>query len=117
MLAAGPRSAALDAEPSRQYARPVGDRERRSEELPPEVESAFHRLAEHVHATQRRKAKRRFLAFLVIVVYGGIVANFAKTHDLVTADHPTLLLWFWAVVLGFVAFICVDGLLRDEDDE
>jgi hypothetical protein len=31
------------------------------------------------------------------------------------AKHPTLLLWFWAVVLGFVALILVIGLLSDDD--
>jgi hypothetical protein len=33
---------------------------------------------------------------------------------LLTAKHPTLLLWFWAVVFGF-ALILVIGLLSDDD--
>ena len=48
---------------------------------------------------------------LAIVAYGGFIAN---VH-LVDAKHPTLLFWFWAVVIGFVAYVCVAGLLLDDD--
>ena len=93
----------------------MSDRKGGSEELPPHVAATLDRLVKHVRAMQRRRERRKALAFLVIVVYGGVVANFAQTHDVVTAKHPTLLLWFWAVVLGFIAFLLVAALLSDGD--
>ncbi len=94
----------------------MSDREGQSEELPPDVQGALDRLVKHVHAAQSRKEKRGFLAFLVIVVYGGIVANLAQTHDVVYAKHPTLMVWFWPVFLGAVAFVLVYGLLHGYDE-
>jgi len=116
-------SGGVEMAASRQYARAVSDRKGRSEELPPEVAAAFDRLVKHVRATERRRARRRALAFLVIVVYGWVVAHLAKTRDVVTAKHPNGLIWVWAIFLGFVAFLLVLGLLSegegdgDGDDE
>ena len=95
----------------------MGDREGQTKELRPDVEAAWGRFVEHVRAVRRRRAKRDVLAFLVIVVYGGIVANFAQAHDVLYARHKTLATWFWPVLLGFVAFALVSVLLRDQDDE
>lgn len=80
------------------------------------MQSDLQALGERMRAAQRRKAKRRFLAFLVIVAYGGIVGNFARNQRN-WANHPTLVVWFWAVVLGFAAFAFVDGLLHDDEDD
>jgi uncharacterized membrane protein len=91
----------------------VSDRKGGSEELPPDVAATLDRLLKHVHAMERRRARRKALAFLVVVVYGGVVANLAQTHDVLTAKHPNLLLWFWAVMLGLIAFLLVIRLLSD----
>lgn len=66
-----------------------------------------------MRAMQRRRAIRTALAFLVIVLYGGFMANL----DVVGAKHPHLLRWFWAVILGFLALAFVVGLLRDDSHE
>jgi hypothetical protein len=115
MCLLGMTSGDLDAARVRQYARVLSDREGQSEELPPEVQDAWDRFVVHVHALQRRRARRGFLAFLVIVVYGGIVANFAQTHDVEQAKHATLMVWFWPVLLGIVAYVLVAVLLRDDE--
>jgi glucan phosphoethanolaminetransferase (alkaline phosphatase superfamily) len=77
--------------------------------------SALQRLAQHLERVRRRRAKRSFLAFLVIVVYGGIVANVAQTAEVERAKHPTFAVWLWPILLGFVAFALVAVLLRDDE--
>lgn len=66
-----------------------------------------------IRQLRRQRARRRFFAFLWIVLYGVVLAAI----DFRGYEHATLAKWFVAAFLGGFVYIFVNGLIGEDDGD